>query len=189
MLSTGMFHRVALAGTDILEECSASIIRVTRISKLGTTIAVELFDVFVIVAGMISRFRKQYKNNSLPFTSVGRYKRAQKQLEDRHASRSEQLHRHCALSGLTDDTQSCRPTADIHKLRLQKWKEEKQKQEWLMETLQEPVFKCGVVHHKIGPLCYSYSCNINHLKHNKKASSTLARPEHPCPVTLHIQAT
>jgi hypothetical protein len=32
-------HHVALVRTNILEECSASIIRVTRISELGTTLA------------------------------------------------------------------------------------------------------------------------------------------------------
>jgi hypothetical protein len=36
MLSSGMLHHVALVGTDISEELSASIVRVTRISELGT---------------------------------------------------------------------------------------------------------------------------------------------------------
>jgi hypothetical protein len=31
-----MLHRVTLVGTDVSEELSASIIRVTRIDKLGT---------------------------------------------------------------------------------------------------------------------------------------------------------
>jgi hypothetical protein len=35
-----MLHRVALVRTDVLEELSASIIRVTRIGELGTTLAV-----------------------------------------------------------------------------------------------------------------------------------------------------
>jgi hypothetical protein len=35
MASSGMLHRVALVRTDILEELSASIIRVSRISELG----------------------------------------------------------------------------------------------------------------------------------------------------------
>jgi hypothetical protein len=34
--STGMLHHVALVRTDISEELSASIIRVTRIGELGT---------------------------------------------------------------------------------------------------------------------------------------------------------
>jgi hypothetical protein len=33
-----MLHRVALVRTDVSEEISASIIRVTRISELGTTL-------------------------------------------------------------------------------------------------------------------------------------------------------
>jgi hypothetical protein len=37
---SGMLRRVALVRTDVSEELSASIIRVTRIGKLGTTLAV-----------------------------------------------------------------------------------------------------------------------------------------------------
>jgi hypothetical protein len=36
----GMLRRIALVGTDVSEELSASFIRVTRISELGTTLAV-----------------------------------------------------------------------------------------------------------------------------------------------------
>jgi hypothetical protein len=39
MASSGMLRRVALVRTDVSEELSASIIRVTRISELGTTLA------------------------------------------------------------------------------------------------------------------------------------------------------
>jgi hypothetical protein len=39
MASSGMLHHVALVRTDILEEHSASIMRVTRISELGTLAA------------------------------------------------------------------------------------------------------------------------------------------------------
>jgi hypothetical protein len=35
-----MLYRVALVGTDVSEELSASYIKVTRISELGTTLAV-----------------------------------------------------------------------------------------------------------------------------------------------------
>jgi hypothetical protein len=39
MLSPAMLRRVALVRTDVSEERSASIIRVTRIGKLGTTLS------------------------------------------------------------------------------------------------------------------------------------------------------
>jgi hypothetical protein len=40
MVSSGMSRRVALVRTEVLEELSTSINRVTRISKLVTTLAV-----------------------------------------------------------------------------------------------------------------------------------------------------
>jgi hypothetical protein len=40
MASYGMLRRVALVRTDVSEELSTCIIRVTRISELGTTLAV-----------------------------------------------------------------------------------------------------------------------------------------------------
>jgi hypothetical protein len=40
MTSSGMLRYVALVKTDISEELSASIMRVTRIGELGTTLAV-----------------------------------------------------------------------------------------------------------------------------------------------------
>jgi hypothetical protein len=43
MASSGMLRRVVLVGSDVLEELSASIIRVTRTGELGTTLAVANF--------------------------------------------------------------------------------------------------------------------------------------------------
>jgi hypothetical protein len=40
MASSGMLRRVALVRINVSEELSASIIRVTRISELGTMLAV-----------------------------------------------------------------------------------------------------------------------------------------------------
>jgi hypothetical protein len=41
MQSSGMVWHVALVRTDVSEEPSASIIRVTRLSELGTTLAIS----------------------------------------------------------------------------------------------------------------------------------------------------
>jgi hypothetical protein len=41
MASSGMLHRVALVRTDVSEELSAYIIRVTRIGELGTKLSVR----------------------------------------------------------------------------------------------------------------------------------------------------
>jgi hypothetical protein len=40
MVSSGILRRMALVRTDVSKELSASFIRVTRISELGTTLAV-----------------------------------------------------------------------------------------------------------------------------------------------------
>jgi hypothetical protein len=40
MPSSGMIHRVALVRTDVPEELSSTIIRLTRIDELGTTLAI-----------------------------------------------------------------------------------------------------------------------------------------------------
>jgi hypothetical protein len=42
MMSSGMLRRLALVRTDVSEERSAFIIRVTRIGELGTTLAVTI---------------------------------------------------------------------------------------------------------------------------------------------------
>jgi hypothetical protein len=49
MLSSGMLRHVALVSTDILEENSASIIRVTGIGELGTTLAVTSNHISIII--------------------------------------------------------------------------------------------------------------------------------------------
>jgi hypothetical protein len=42
MPSSGILRREALVRTDVSEELSASLIRVTRIGELGTTLAVTI---------------------------------------------------------------------------------------------------------------------------------------------------
>jgi hypothetical protein len=59
MASSGMLRRVALVRIDVSEELSASFIRVTRISELGTTLAVT----------SNTHAAKQYKVSSLCISS------------------------------------------------------------------------------------------------------------------------
>jgi hypothetical protein len=40
MPSSGILHHVALVRTDVLEEYTTTIIRVTKIGRIGTTLAV-----------------------------------------------------------------------------------------------------------------------------------------------------
>jgi hypothetical protein len=59
MASSGILHRVALVRTDVSEELSASIIRVTRIGELGTTVIVFLRSVrwlLVTATFLVHRF-------------------------------------------------------------------------------------------------------------------------------------
>jgi hypothetical protein len=55
MASSGMLRRVPLVRTDVSEELSASIIRVTRIGEIGKTLAANLtrFEVFMPSYGMV----------------------------------------------------------------------------------------------------------------------------------------
>jgi hypothetical protein len=41
MLSSGMLHSVALLRTDLSDDLSASVIRMTRINELGTVLVVK----------------------------------------------------------------------------------------------------------------------------------------------------
>jgi hypothetical protein len=45
MVSSGMLRRVALVRTEVLEELSASFMRVTRIGELGTTLDIKCASV------------------------------------------------------------------------------------------------------------------------------------------------
>jgi hypothetical protein len=53
MASSGMIRRVALVRTDVSEELSASIIRVTRIGELGTTLAVTSNRQTLVTANVV----------------------------------------------------------------------------------------------------------------------------------------
>jgi hypothetical protein len=55
VLSSGILHHVALVRTSVSEECSASIIRVTRISKLGTMLAVTKMRQSLVTANIVPR--------------------------------------------------------------------------------------------------------------------------------------
>jgi hypothetical protein len=53
MASSGMLRRVAFVRTDVSEELSASIIRVTRIGELGTTLAVISVSRLPVTANVV----------------------------------------------------------------------------------------------------------------------------------------
>jgi hypothetical protein len=52
-MSSGMLRHVALVRTDVSEEHSASFIRVTRISELGTTLAVTSSRQLLVTASLV----------------------------------------------------------------------------------------------------------------------------------------
>jgi hypothetical protein len=61
---------------------------------------------------------------------------------------------------------------DCRKLKLQKlkedklnrWKEEKQKQKLVKKASEKPAFKCGIVHHKVGSPYLNDISNMNYKK-------------------------
>jgi hypothetical protein len=65
MPSSGMLRRVVLVRTDVSEENSASIIRVTSIGELGTTLALISYYVF-----LRSVFRLLVSVNIVPSSQI-----------------------------------------------------------------------------------------------------------------------
>jgi hypothetical protein len=58
MTSSGMLHSAALVKTDVSEELSASLIRLTRIGELGTALAVtsnRRTAIFIVTAVISAR--------------------------------------------------------------------------------------------------------------------------------------
>jgi hypothetical protein len=53
MASSGMLCRVALVKSDVSEELSTSIIRVTRIVELGTTLAISSNRCMLVMANVV----------------------------------------------------------------------------------------------------------------------------------------
>jgi hypothetical protein len=63
MASSGMLRRVALVRTDVSEEFSASIIRVTRIGELGT-LAVTSDRLTLVCVNYVRSFRLESPNKT-----------------------------------------------------------------------------------------------------------------------------
>jgi hypothetical protein len=62
-----MLRRVAVARTDVSEECSASIITMTRIGELGTTLAVtrnrRMLIMEMLISSQMSVFTRATRRN------------------------------------------------------------------------------------------------------------------------------
>jgi hypothetical protein len=74
--SSGMLRRVALVRTDVSEKLIASIIRVTRISELGTTLAVtsgvtsQKTAFFIVTAVKTSNLTRLWKILHVKFEQI-----------------------------------------------------------------------------------------------------------------------
>jgi hypothetical protein len=116
---------------------------------------------------MNSRFTDQYKKTGLLCGNTGKYKRAKRKSEDRPDNRFEHIRKQRNLMCLGDESETQKKAVDCKKLKLQKWKEEKQKQKFVKKASEKPAFKCGVVHHKVGP---SYLDDIFNMNYKKMSS-------------------
>jgi hypothetical protein len=73
-VSSGMLRRVALVRTDISEELSASFIRVTRISELGTTLLRSVRRLLVTASVVPSSSCQPDEGGAKFLRNVGSYK-------------------------------------------------------------------------------------------------------------------
>jgi len=91
------------------------------------------------------------------------------------------------LISLRDDSETHRTVVEARKLKLEKlkekkekmskWKEEKQMQKMVKKAFEKLVFKCGIVHHKVGSPYRNNISNTNDTGHAKKMSTLPAKRE------------
>ncbi|KAJ9595727.1 hypothetical protein L9F63_013090 [Diploptera punctata] len=115
---------------------------------------------------MNSRFRDQYKKSGvLKCSEEGRYGRAKDKLRERRVSRVDEFGKQRNLEEVTSNNQN-----DIsdRKVRLQKWKEERNQKRAMQKKEEKPIFKVGVFHHKMGSSYLSDVSNLNLSKINRK---------------------
>jgi hypothetical protein len=104
MASSGMLRRVALVGTDVSEDLSAPIIRVTRIGELGTLAVYSNLVVMAnVVPGSPIRVTLMMEALSSSETSVPTRATRCNILEDAilHSHRRKNLKSYIALTGWT----------------------------------------------------------------------------------------
>jgi hypothetical protein len=101
-----MLRHVALVRTDVSEELSASIVRVTRIDELGTTLAViSLCRLLVIVdvpsSPILVTLIMEALSSSVTSVPTRATRRNISEVAILHSNRSENLKSYIALTGWT----------------------------------------------------------------------------------------
>jgi hypothetical protein len=102
MVSSGMLRHVALVRTDVLEELSASFIRVTRIGELGTMLAITSNRCMLLVtASVVPNSLKEALSSSETSVLTRATRRNIPENTILHSHSRENLKSYIALTGWT----------------------------------------------------------------------------------------
>ena len=66
-------------------------------------------------------------------------------------------------------------TVNHRKLKLQQWKEEKERKKQLEKKAEKPAFKVGVFHHNVGSPFKSEVSNLSHTRTNKAIGASFIK--------------